>query len=342
MYLAALKTEDHVDQQRAQKKISNAQQELAAIKELADSGALYGASQNEINRIVEASTETHESYVRAVERLNRASIDAAMKAARKKEETDLKIASQDAIHQTEAAYQRLTRAQNEYVSAVRDSNETRQVYWQSEIDNSKAVLAAIDSVVEGMDISAEAKEKIIQIVKDAEQAELKHRDAVDETRRRMDEQRKSAEQAEANIRNMAAQAERWLATMIVMRGLTNVWSEMTEYAASYYDAMNEIRIVTGDTIEETNKMGASYRAMAQEMSVTSTEIAKAAVEYWRQGLNEDQVNERLRYTTAYAKISAMDFNTAAELMTAATNAMEISASRVADVWTYLGDASAAG
>ena len=78
------------------------------------------------------------------------------------------------------------------------------------------------------------------------------------------------------------------------------------------------------------------------MSVSSTEIAKAAVEFWRQGLDESQVEERLKYTTVYAKISALEFDEAAELMTAATNGMGVSAERVADVWAYLGDASATG
>ena len=47
-------------------------------------------------------------------------------------------------------------------------------------------------------------------------------------------------------------------------------------------------------------------------------------------------------TTQYAKISAMEFDEAAELITAATNTMEVSAQRVADVFAYLGDASASG
>ena len=158
----------------------------------------------------------------------------------------------------------------------------------------------------------------------------------------MDEQKKASEKAAQNMRDMVDQAERWLATMMVMRGLSSLWREMTEYAASYYDAMNEIRIITGDTVEEAERMGASYRRMAQDMSVSSTEIAKAAVEFWRQGLTEAEVNERLRYTTAYAKISALEFDTAAELMTAAANGMGVSADRIADVWSYLGDASASG
>lgn len=193
-----------------------------------------------------------------------------------------------------------------------------------------------------MTLTIAEKQKVIRITNDAAQAEAKHSDTVRETKDRMDEQRKATEQAEANIRKMAAEMERWVATLVVMRGLNSIWREMTEYAASYYDAMNEIRIVTNYTQEQADALGASYRQMAKDMSVSSTEIAKAAVEYWRQGLPEGDVNDRLKYTTAYAKISKMEFAAAAELMTAATNSMEISAGRVADVWAYLGDESASG
>lgn len=82
--------------------------------------------------------------------------------------------------------------------------------------------------------------------------------------------------------------------------------------------------------------------MAREMNVSATEIATAAVEFWRQGLDEDEVNRRLEATIQYAKIAAMEFDETATLITAATNTMDISARRVADVFAYLGDASASG
>lgn len=82
--------------------------------------------------------------------------------------------------------------------------------------------------------------------------------------------------------------------------------------------------------------------MATEMSVTSREIAEAAVEYWRQGLPEDQVNERLQATIKYAKISGLEFSDAAELMTSATNTYGVAADKVADIWSVLGDESATG
>lgn len=135
---------------------------------------------------------------------------------------------------------------------------------------------------------------------------------------------------------------RQVVMMHVTNALKNMWSDALDYAQTYYDLLNEIRIVSGYSEDQAAILGQQYRDIAKQMKVSSTEIAEAAVEYWRQGLPEDEVNERLVQTIQYAKVSSLEFSESAELMTAATNAMGVSAQRVADVWTYLGDASASG
>lgn len=65
--------------------------------------------------------------------------------------------------------------------------------------------------------------------------------------------------------------------------LKKQWKEAIDYASSYYDMMNEIRVVTGKSEQEANKIGASYRRLAKEMSVTSTELSTAAITFYRQG-----------------------------------------------------------
>ena len=50
------------------------------------------------------------------------------------------------------------------------------------------------------------------------------------------------------------------------------------------------------------------------MSVSATEVARAAVEFWRQGLGEGETEKRLKASIQYAKISAMEFDEAAELI----------------------------
>lgn len=139
--------------------------------------------------------------------------------------------------------------------------------------------------------------------------------------------------------------ERTVVAMLAVyttRALTNFWNEAHTYATTYYDQLNEIRIVTKATEEEAAQMGKTYRQIAKDMKVSSTDVASAAVEFWRQGQSESDVNIRVKNTTQYAKIAKLEFQDAAEQVTAATNSMNLDAQRVVDVFSYLGDASAAG
>ena len=132
------------------------------------------------------------------------------------------------------------------------------------------------------------------------------------------------------------------ASFAVMSALQNAWRDTLQYVKEYHDALNEIRIVTNGTEADASNMGRTFVEMAKRLSVNSSEIAGAAVEFYRQGLSDSEVNSRLEWTIKYAKIAGLEFQEAAEIITAATNSMEIDVQRVADVFTYLGDASASG
>lgn len=126
--------------------------------------------------------------------------------------------------------------------------------------------------------------------------------------------------------------------------LKEQWSAAIDYATTYYDKLNEIRVVTEMSEADAAKLGESYRNMAEDMNVTSTELASAAVTFYRQGLNDDEVNGRLEWVTKYAKVANISFENAAELVTATSNAMskdiQGDVQRVVDVFLYLGDHAA--
>lgn len=64
-------------------------------------------------------------------------------------------------------------------------------------------------------------------------------------------------------------------------------------------------MVTGKTQDEADRLGEKYREMAKALNASSTEIAKAAVTFYRQGLGDSDVEERLIATTKYAKIAGV-------------------------------------
>lgn len=114
------------------------------------------------------------------------------------------------------------------------------------------------------------------------------------------------------------------------------------YVVELDNAMNQLRIVMNLSNEKAIELGRSYNALAKEMSVTTTEIAQAAVEFARQGLSLEQMDDRLRNTIKYAKISGMEFEEAAEIITASVNSMGVETQRAIDIFSYMGDATATG
>ena len=130
-------------------------------------------------------------------------------------------------------------------------------------------------------------------------------------------------------------------TMVLMKGIRELWQNATSYAKEYYDQLNEIQVVTMKSQAEIDALSNKYRQMGTDMSVSSKEIASAATTFYRQGLGDEEVEQRLKYTTQFAKVAAVDFSQAAELITATANSMsndiQGDIQRVVDVFVYLGD-----
>lgn len=221
----------------------------------------------------------------------------------------------------------LTNAQHQYLDAKKNGNYASMEYWKGEQTNAKASLESVNQSAQQANIAIEAKQKMLALTQQATVAEGNFK--------------RAAGELSTLFKNVGDTIGRTLVFMGMMQ-LKKIWGDAVSYVKEYYDALNEIRIVTGMSEEDANKLGESYRKLGKEMAVSSREIATASVEFYRQGLNESTVNERVKYATMYAKISALGFKESAELITSATNTYNISAKRVADVWSVLGDESASG
>ncbi len=158
--------------------------------------------------------------------------------------------------------------------------------------------------------------------------------------------RKKAEQAaqQAAVNQAETQALNRLLTMVktyvVIRGLRTLWRNATTYAQEYYDKLNEIQIVTQKSDTQMQNISNSFKNMAKELKISSTDIATAATTFYRQGLDEEETQSRTKWASMYAKITAQSFDEAATQVTASVNSMGISAQEAVDVFTYLGDNSA--
>lgn len=238
------------------------------------------------------------------------------------------------LQEAQKAYERLRAAQQNYLSAMRAGDSSGKSYWQTEIDSALQIIKLTQQKTSGTQMEAKAAKQLEDIYRQVDATVKNHEKNVESMSKRITGLDKVISEIGTHIRQVVM--------MHVTNALENMWSDALDYAQTYYDLLNEIRIVSGYSEDQAAILGQQYRDIAKEMKVSSTEIAEAAVEYWRQGLPADEVNDRLVQTIQYAKVSSLEFSESAELMTAATNAMGVSAQRVADVWTYLGDASASG
>lgn len=134
----------------------------------------------------------------------------------------------------------------------------------------------------------------------------------------------------------------WLISGTAIVQSINFFQQGIEYVNELNKALTQIAIVTGQTQQEVSKLGEEYNKLAIQMGVTTKDIANASVEFYRQGLSQEEVMKRVQVATEYAKISSLDFNKAAEILTATTNSMNVDIERAADVFSYLGDATATG
>ncbi len=155
---------------------------------------------------------------------------------------------------------------------------------------------------------------------------------------------KGKDYAESLSRTLEHMAGNLLSDVIrsFAREIANAFREAAVYVEEYNALLTEISIVTGRTQDEVESLGATYRKLAKDMKVTSREVAQAAVGYYRQGLSDAQVIERLTKTIQFSKTSSLAFADAAEYLTATVNSMDVSIERAADVFNYLGDATATG
>ena len=128
----------------------------------------------------------------------------------------------------------------------------------------------------------------------------------------------------------------WMLGMTMFYQSLRFFTNGVKYINELDSALNEIVIFPGKSTQELQKLGFSYQKMAYDMASTTKQIAEASVTFYRQGLNQAEVMERVRITTMAAKISGLEFAETAELITAATNTMGVSVENAADVFAYLG------
>jgi len=134
----------------------------------------------------------------------------------------------------------------------------------------------------------------------------------------------------------------WMAASTVFYQTFGFFKEGLQFVNEYNKSLTELSIVYMKTQEQIEGLGEKIHDLSIQMGIATQEVAKGAVEFARQGLSQEDTFRRMETAIKYAKISNLDFNTSARILTATVNSMGVSAEHAADIFSFLGDSTATG
>ena len=168
------------------------------------------------------------------------------KNAQTKAEADLAASGANELKAVQQAYKQLTNSYRQYNAAVKNGNETGQAYWSHSAAQAMNEINLIEQKLGTLNIEEGTRKKILDLIQQAKNAEATHQKQLEGTGGQLNELDQTLNKIGSRILQMAT-------TMLVLRGLTTIWREATDYAQKYYDQMNEIRIVSGKSQAEINR-----------------------------------------------------------------------------------------
>ena len=136
---------------------------------------------------------------------------------------------------------------------------------------------------------------------------------------------------------------KWQMSSSLMHGVISSVQKAYGYAQDLNESLNNIRIVTGQNIDQMAKFAEEANKAAKALSTTTTEYTNASLIYYQQGLNDQQVKERTDITIKMANVARQSAEVVSDQMTAVWNNFydgSKSLEHYADVMTALGAATA--
>ena len=112
---------------------------------------------------------------------------------------------------------------------------------------------------------------------------------------------------------------RWQFSSSMLHTAIGTIQSAWRYAQDLNESLNNIRIVTGQSVEEMAAFADQANKAAKALSTTTTEYTNASLIYYQQGLNDQQVKERTDATIKMANVSRQSAETVSDQMTAIWN-----------------------
>lgn len=225
-------------------------------------------------------------------------------------------------------------------------NETKSV--AAALSKAEKQIASVEKTV----ISPELNKQNLAIATSAEAAAKSLRDEAEALGPKFlggalpeaERQAKATAIATSTLKEVFAQFGIHFSAASVIKGFIDLLKNSFEFYKSLDSALNEIYVVSSLSIDKVNELQQSFLNMAKTTGMALDDVTRAAVLFYQQGLNTDEVLEMTRVTAQFAKVAGIDATDAADKLTAAVNGYRLSAQdamSVADKFNKVAAASAA-
>ena len=145
------------------------------------------------------------------------------------------------------------------------------------------------------------------------------------------------------LKNTIGNTLRWQISSSLLHGMVSEISSAFRYAEDLNNSLNEIRIVTGQNIDQMAKFAQEANKAAKILSTTTTDYTNASLIYYQQGLSDEEVKKRTDITIKMANVAGESAETVSDQLTAVWNNFADGTKSLeyyADVMTALGAATA--
>ena len=112
---------------------------------------------------------------------------------------------------------------------------------------------------------------------------------------------------------------RWQLSSSMLHGFMGTLQSAYGYAKDLNESLNNIRIVTGASVEEMDRFAEKANKAAKVLSTTTTAYTDAALIFYQQGLDDNQVEERTNATIKMAHAAGENATEVSSYMTAIWN-----------------------
>ena len=125
---------------------------------------------------------------------------------------------------------------------MRNKDEDGQRQRQDEIDSAKQRIQLLQQDLGKRQLNEQQEKRVAKAISEATAQQNKHNAALT-----------MMQKSGAELDRIFQRMTRWVVQMLVIRQLREAWRDAVSYAKEYYDALNEIRVVSGITAAEAQQ-----------------------------------------------------------------------------------------